>query len=248
MGVASGSQNDPKLQSAECQEGGSPFGGGTALSLDTYLHSRTGGEWTPQQKRLYHRLNTFLTRVSDCQVLWVTLTSSPASDPSKLSYHHKRLLQVVERKLGFKPVHQFHVITSEGHGVIHAFWAYGGRRQFFIPQGWLSDQWQEIHSARVVWITKCSPGKSSRARLSRYAVTQYAAGQDLLVRFAWSWYRTFGLGVVGLWALWKSFYSGRYRALRLPMWHALLRGEVVLFADGRMVQLPGGVLGCGTYT
>jgi hypothetical protein len=111
------------------------------------------GEWSRQQKRVFHRTNTLLTywNARDYSVRWITLTSSPESKTAgELSYSHQRLRQRVERArravcdpevcpdhdeptahpLDHVDELEYHQVrTCEGpQGVIHTFWAWDRSR------------------------------------------------------------------------------------------------------------------------
>ncbi len=211
--------------------------GGAVTSLDNYSQSTTPREpWTKQQKRIYHRVNSALTfwEARSYQIRWVMLSSSGESDAKLLAQHHRELLRRAGRQLRFQEVEWFYVITREGFGVIHAFWAWRpkdgeGHRVFWIPQAWLSERWQAIHKAEVVWIAAYKNVGRSRRRVSRYVVTQYVAEQDALVRMGWSWHRTFGVPLARYWQTFKAVHrnvpsvGGMKRLVR--NWEAVMRGE-----------------------
>lgn len=135
--------------------------------------------------------------------------------------------------LFFHDLEWFYVITREGFGVIHAFWAWhpveGERRRvFWAPQPWLSGQWSAIHGAKVVWIAPYSNGGRSRSRVSRYVTSQYVAQQDAFIRMGWSWGRTFGVPLARCWQAFKRMHrnvpavGGMRRLVR--NWEAVMRG------------------------
>jgi hypothetical protein len=208
-----------------------------STSLDNNGQSRTPRQpWSRKQKRIYHRVNSVLTywEARGYQIRWVMLSSSASSDPAKLAPHHRAVLRRVDRQLGFHDVEWFYVITREGFGVIHAFWAWHvpqdeRQRVFWVPQPWLSAQWSAIHGAEVVWIAAYSNKGRSRSRVSRYVTTQYVADQDALVRMGWSWRRTFGFPLARSWQAFKKMHrsvpavGGMQRLVR--NWEAVMRGE-----------------------
>lgn len=126
-------------------------------------------EWGRQQKRVFHRVNTLLHywESRDYDIVWVTLTSCPESDPaSELAYNVQRLRQTIERaKLAYDgegEAHRLSHITEleqlairtsegpEGKGVVHLFWAWeppegNHSKDLYIPQNWLARQWGRIH-------------------------------------------------------------------------------------------------------
>lgn len=131
--------------------------------------SETEQNWNRQQKRVFHRVLTLLSywEQHEYEILWLTLTSSPESDPaSELSYNHRRLRQTVERaRLAYdgdgeahdlshvRSIESLVIRTSEGppgKGVLHLFWAWKPpkgqhSREFYVPHKWLCAQWGRIH-------------------------------------------------------------------------------------------------------
>ena len=215
-----------------------------STSLDNNGQSRTPLEpWSKKQKRIYHRVNSVLTywEAREYQIRWVMLSSSERSDARLLALHHKELVRRVGRKLGFTDVQWFYVITREGFGVIHAFWSWHGKdgerqRVFWIPQTWLSEQWQAIHQAEVVWVAAYKNARRSRSRVSRYVVTQYVAEQDALVRMGWSWGRTFGIPLAHHWSVFKRWHRQVPSTGGIPRlvknWELVLRGEELNVGGG----------------
>ena len=160
-------------------------------------------------------------------LLWITLTSAPGSDFELLAYHHQQLRQRVERKLGFKGLQHFQVKTMEGHGVLHVLWAYksapGGRaKPFYIPQAWLSRQWEELHGAHRVWVKAVQAGESSKRKLSKYIISQYVSNQAGYVNMSWSWWRTFGFPLRAVWGIFSRRYQD-YREL-ISVWERVFAG------------------------
>lgn len=153
-------------------------------------------QWTKKQKRVRRvcrdRLRYWQNHGYDC--LWVTLTSGVPSGPQDDEKAHKRLRldfaelrKRISRKWSYSPFEYVCVETAEGNGVLHMLWALATRRgAFYVPQSWLSEQWQEIHGAWNVHVSRISSGEKSRSNLSRYIVTQYCGGQDALVRLSQS--------------------------------------------------------------
>ncbi len=200
--------------------------------------------WDRQQKRVFHRSKSILTYWAEhgYTVSWVMLSSSPSSDPKKLSRHHGELRRRVERVWGFKGVEFFQVKTTEGHGVLHLYWAWkapnGYRgRPFIVPQAWLSDEWNKIHKASVVWISRMKLGGRSVGRVTRYVVTQYLVDQEkggvsCLDGMSWSWRRTFGFPFVKMWNVFKDTYSGSLKVGLYEKWNEFLSGTPVRLMAG----------------
>lgn len=219
----------------------SPHRGGLAPSLDNYSQNTTKHkEWSRQQKRIYHRIMSLLRYwfSFDYAVLWFCLTSSPNSDFSKLNYHFQVLKQKIEREYGFRGIEHLIVKTKEGHGVIHGFLAWkpprGVRKyRFYIPQDWLSVEWERIHGAKIVWISRVRAGEKSRKRISRYCVSQYCVNQEALVRVSWSWKRGLGGALVKTWNMLRRtcLDCGKSVKTAVALWNKLLAGFEVKLLD-----------------
>lgn len=206
------------------------------------------GEWSRAQRRCWHRIRSLLHywQARGYQLLWVMLSTAPGGDRRKLRYHHKRLLQQLDRKLGFGGVEHFLVETTEGNGVLHVVWAWRGSRSFYVPQAWLSAEWERLHGAPVVWVSRIGNGRRDRDRLSRYMVAQYCGSQSGFVRFSYSWWRC-ELALAKCWEALKkqararsdvSTWCGRNPGLvtvtfvdLLSAWEALLREGAALLGD-----------------
>ncbi len=222
------------------------------------IHGTTNNHrpaWSRKQKRWYHRIQSllFFWESQGYQVHWVTLSTAEGGDGSKLTYNHKRLRQRIKKRLGYKQIQYYQIKTAEGNGVLHVFlvWrpAAGDQaRRFWIDQRWLSDQWQSIHGAAIVWIKAYNPGKKSRNRLSRYVISQYVQNQCGYVNMSWSWKRSLGFPIGAVWGVlrkqWQKKNSLRIMNMQpeLPMlilirtWEELLAGQAILMGD-RVVQL-----------
>jgi hypothetical protein len=154
--------------------------------------------WTRQQRRVYQRLTSWCyeAKSRDCQLLRVDLTTASGGPSHLLRKHLQELRRRIERDLGFKGLETFVVETSEGNGVLHMVWAWAGDRPLIVEQKWLSEQWERIHGAKIVWIRRMGLEKKDIRTVSRYFALQYLANQgDALVRMSWSWRRArFAIG------------------------------------------------------
>lgn len=231
-------------------KGGSESGEVGHPSLDISGHSsaqnntRTWKPWDRQQKRVFHRSKSILSfwQQHNYTVSWFMLSSSPTSDSLLLSRHHSELRRRIERVWGFTGLEFFQVKTTEGHGVLHGYWAWkapaGYRgRPFVIPQQWISEQWQQIHGASVVWIARMGMKDKDIARVTRYVVTQYLVNQEIegascLDGMSWSWKRTFGFPLVQMWAAFKDTYTGNLRVGLYEKWTQFLGGMPVRLNSG----------------
>jgi len=127
----------------------------------------------------------------DCQLVRVDLTTATDGRADSLRLHLHELRRRVERHWRFPHVEMFVVETSEGNGVLHMVWAWLGNRSFYIPQGWLSDEWARIHGAPIVYVRKMAVSKKDIKCVGRYFALQYLSDQGgALVRMSWSWWRS----------------------------------------------------------
>ena len=128
-------------------------------------------KWSFKQNRAYHRLLSGLRRARTLgkPVRFMTLTSSPTSKWRQINPHFQVLRKRIERNFGKIDYIKFR--TNEGHGVLHV--VYVGT---FIPQGWLSRNWNEIHGAYIVDIRKIRGEK----RIARYLISNYLVNQTFV--------------------------------------------------------------------
>ncbi len=184
------------------------------------------------------------------------LSTASGGDASKLAYHHQRLRQRIEARLGFTAVQHYQVRTAEGNGVLHVFWAWRAnngyrQRSFYVEQDWLSRQWQDIHGAIIVWVTRVKGGRVSRNKVSRYCMSQYVSGQAGYEYMSWSWGRTFGFPLVACWRAFKSIWLKRngngHRQVLYAFWGAFLSGSAIPLGGGRYTSLEVVRLGYQEY-
>jgi len=171
--------------------------------------------WSRQQKRVFQRLTSWCyeTKSRTCQLLRVDLTTAAGGPSHLLRRHLQELRRRVERDLGFKSIETFVVETTEGNGVLHMVWAWVGDREFIVDQHWLSEQWEKIHGAYVVWIRRMNLSKQSIKNVGRYFAVQYLSDQrGALRRISWSWRRSrFAIGK-GWHFMKRAFRFARYNA------------------------------------
>ena len=235
-------------------------GGDGRPSLVIYRPSSNSGTkkgWDKKQKRGYHRVQSCLQywQAHGYQVLWVMLSTASGGDASKLAYHHQRLRQRIEARLGYQGLQHYQVRTSEGNGVLHIFWAWRARdgcrqRSFYVEQAWLGRQWQYIHGASIVYIARVRRGRASINKVSRYCMSQYVSGQAGYEYMSWSWGRIFGFPLVACWRVFKSWSkhngNGHRRAL-YAFWGAFLSGSTIPLGGGRYTSLELVRLGYQEY-
>src|SRR5260370_35780162 len=84
------------------------------------MRYRVTGRWDKKQKTIFFRFLSYLTYwpTHAYQLHFVTLTSSPSSEPSKLVAHFRMMLRREATVHGFAGVAYVCGTTAEDHGVI----------------------------------------------------------------------------------------------------------------------------------
>jgi len=171
-----------------------------------------GSSWGKKQKKCYHRIKSGIARHGGEILRFLTLTTSPQTDPRHpLGYYFQLLVKRIRRRWTFKYIK---IETWEGVcGVLHILF-YGD----FIPHSWLSRQWSDIAGAPNVWIKKVSPG-----RAASYVVSQYCTDQGTYFK-AYSWCQDWLFrGAVGVWLdIVKKFGYGP----ALEFWRGCMQGAL----------------------
>jgi hypothetical protein len=184
------------------------------------------------------------------KVYWVTLTSAPDSPDLVKSY--QKLVRKVEARSG-QQLESCAIETSEGHGVLHCFWCIGGKG---LPNAfkWLSDSWLEIHKAGRVNIQTIKGGanRTDAQKVSRYAVTQYAADQGTtFVKARWSRFTYLPMGVNKLIPMVRRFLKdeffywspfGASYSVTLQCCRLFIRGDVFRLKDKQFIFVDGSIV------
>ena len=121
-----------------------------------------------KNKRFFHRITSgqTLAKYQRKEIRFFTLTTSDKAKNSDLSRDVSVLIKRIRRK---QPKFQYcKVNTNEGNGVVHVL--YKGK---YIPQRWLSYNWNKIHNSYIVDIRKCDNDKS----IASYLINQYLSNQ-----------------------------------------------------------------------
>jgi hypothetical protein len=244
----------------ELREAGGPaLGAGTASCSPSLVYNGQESiskspvfksQWDRQQRRIYSKLQSFTVLKSSegYQLFRVDLTTGIGGNAGLMSAHALELVKRVGRVFGYS-VEYFWVRTAEGHGVMHGVWAVKHEKAVYIPQVWLSSQWEEIHGAHRVWIKRIST-KGHLKNAVRYLVNQYLANQSSIVRCSYSWNKckvSLGRG----WSSFKKIISSKCPVLRyerlygrdvairdwlpmrsmITMWQSLLTHGLCIFGD-----------------
>lgn len=137
----------------------------------------------PGQRDIYKSWNALRTRIDRTSrqdiINWLMNTKRPGHSAKEMRYGLSLYLGLNREE----PLeHDYIAIkTSEGYGVYHIF-VYGD----FLPASWLRYWWKEYHNSTQLDIQRVKDTPDSRGKLSKYALAQYAAGQDQFVRISHS--------------------------------------------------------------
>jgi len=208
---------------------------------------RKAWSYNKRQGRAFHRCISGLLRAKGRleRIRFMTLTSSPSSDRSKLNYHFNLLVKKAEYTFGFS-IAYWKAETEEGYGVLHVLFRVDERKKplrvkkncplpkhmrGFIPHKWLSGTWNEIHGAKVVEIHELKGMKSERD-IAYYVVGNYVSKQPIKrISYSRNWVckgfskkwkdflEIYGKRAVELWGKWvinTDFCS--YRESNLTDW------------------------------
>jgi len=186
--------------------------------------------YTRKQRRAFHRCISGLLRAKGRleRIRFMTLTSSPESNSSKLNYHFNLLVKRIEYTFGFK-MQYWKVKTNEGYGVLYIIFRViddklprkqkkgvliSKRRRGFVPHSWLSKTWEKIHGAKVVESYELK-GKKSEKDIAYYVVGNHVSKQPtermsysqkwVCVGFSKKWktfLEVYGKRVIEVWNKW----------------------------------------------
>lgn len=182
----------------------------------TYFHpdSRYAAKRRKQKGRAYWTILSAMNWYKSDASWWLTLTSAPGTRPIEKSWNALRTRidrttrqEIIDwlldsKRPGFTKKEQRYCLsfyvgkerdqviefkyiaikTSEGNGVYHMF-IFGD----MLPASWLRHWWKKYHGGSdQLDIHRIKDTSESKGKLTRYALTQYAAGQDQFVRMSHS--------------------------------------------------------------
>lgn len=185
-------------------------------------------DWTPKQKRGYHRILSGLkvARNTNTRLRFMTVTTSFENKDTDIQDSARILIKRIKRR---SPTFEYYrVKTNEGNGVLHFLF-----KGAYIPQKWLSNQWNEIHKSPIVDVRNVDLGGRG---VAAYLVTQYLATQDkaTYTRMSWSWGWVFK-GFVGRWYLIKKLYPTE----AIKKWNLLLQGHDICIDNYWQTYIKG---------
>ncbi|MBA7708539.1 hypothetical protein ES703_117441 [subsurface metagenome] len=163
---------------------------------------RRTSSWSPKARRWFQRMLSGVTHheANRRRIRVITLTTSPRARAlgADLNADFQVLRKRIMRRWPGAGFNYWKLRTSEGNGVLHVL--YVGP---WIPQSWLSQNWDEVHNSPVVWIQEF---KRRRKRLVSYLLSHYLPAhgdRGLYTRMSWSWGWVFR-GFASAWAyVWK---------------------------------------------
>ena len=182
--------------------------------VSSLVRDRQNVPWGPRQRRIYQRVLSGLNRARalGSRLRILTLTSSPESMQGiALSKNWQVLRKRIERRFGCT-LEYYRLRTLEGHGVLHIIY-----RGPYISQRWLSNAWNNVHKAKIVYI-QALRGKSKP--MARYLVGRYLGGHDYFSRGSWSWGWVFR-GFVSVWK--RVVGSSVDMSTAIRSWNILMR-------------------------
>lgn len=175
--------------------------------------------WTKKQKRAYHRAKSGVKVASILKqpIKHLVLTSSEEGSSRNIANDFQILRKRILRKFHVA-LPYFMVHTNEGYGVLHVLI----RTKKYLPQQWLSIQWNAIHKSTYIWI------KETPDDVARYVVTQYVANQGTSYqRCSWS-HSWVCRGFVQAWKHHLKWFRQYQHRLNLTFIDLLLKWELWL--------------------
>ncbi|GAI33568.1 unnamed protein product, partial [marine sediment metagenome] len=163
-------------------------------------------------------------RIKEVDVRFITLTSSKSGAKHSMYRDFRVLKYRIIRRFG--KFDYLKVNTNEGYGVIHLLY-----KGSYIPQRWLSQNWNDIHESPVVDIRFMRGGTNG---LGSYIVSQYLSDQRTsYIRYSWSW----GWVYCGFVKYWKKITREYIFKDALCMWHKHLSGYQIKL-EGKYLKPP----------
>jgi len=145
-------------------------------SLDSKCH-KSPQVSTRRKRRFYQRAISGVT-AGKCRnefIAFLTLTSSPKS-PADITHSWEKLKKRIRRKFG--SFEYIWVRERTQSGLIHMHILFRGP---YIPQKWLSENWEEIHKAKIVYVEAVwDTGKAIRYMMKYLS-------KEIEGRFGYSW-------------------------------------------------------------
>lgn len=172
--------------------------------------------WSSKQKRAYQRAKSGVkvAKYLHQPIKHLILTTAPCAYDRNIANDFQVFRKRIQRQFGVLLAY-FMVRTNEGYGVLHVLY----RSNKYLPQKWLSKQWNEIHHSSYVYI------KEPPADVAWYVVTQYVADQETSYqRCSWS-HNWVCKGFVREWKRLLRWYRQYKRPLNLDFIDVLVKWD-----------------------
>lgn len=163
-------------------------------------------------------------RIKGDAIRFITLTTSMRGEEHSMYRDFRVLKYRIIRRFG--TFSYLKVNTNEGNGVIHILY-----KGTYIPQRWLSENWNDIHHSPVVDIRRMRGGING---LGGYVVSQYLSDQRTsYIRYSWSW----GWVYCGFVKYWKKIAKEYVFKDVIGIWHKHLSG-ITIMLEGKYLKPP----------
>jgi hypothetical protein len=183
--------------------------------------------YSKKQRRAFQRLMSGLTVGKNRRerLRFMTLTSSPQSRGRNLNADFRALKMRILRKFRFK-MKYWKIRTNEGNGVLHIVF-----RGKYIPQKWLSEQWDDIHKSPIVDIRSLRETRKGLTGIVFYLVSNYLSKQSF-ERMSWGYNWVFPAFVRS----WKRLIEKYGFKHALFLWNRLLCSPFVVTRQVRLTK------------
>ena len=147
------------------------------MSLGILKHWKGKSQVSRKVRRFYQRVRSGLSMARKKRefLAFLTLTSSPSSS-RRISYSWDILKKRIYRKFGYVEYIWVRELTKSGLEHMHVI-----IRGPYIPQDWLSRNWEDIHGAKVVHIEMIWNPSMVVKYMAKYMT------KDMVGRFGYSW-------------------------------------------------------------
>ncbi len=188
------------------------------MSLAILDHWKGKSQVSRKVRRFYQRVRSGLSMAYKKHefLAFLTLTSSLSSG-RKISYSWDILKKRIYRRFGYVEYIWVRELTKSGLEHMHII-----IRGPYIPQDWLSRNWEDIHGAKVVYIEMVWDPSTIVRYMAKYMT------KDMVGRFGYSWGWIFR-GASGVWRNLCRYVFGLGRGM----------GELLILWDGILGFMMG---------
>jgi hypothetical protein len=189
------------------------------------------GGYNKKQRRAFQRLMSGLTvgKSRSERLRFMTLTTSDEGKrmgfDKKVNDHFRVLKMRIYRKYHFK-MKYWKIRTNEGNGVLHIVF-----RGKYVPQKWLSAQWNGIHKSPIVDIRTLHETPKGLKGICFYLVGNYLAKQSF-ERMSWGYSWVFPAFV----SSWRHLVEKYGFKRGLELWNKLLCSPFIVTRQVRLTR------------